>query len=617
MNRCLAFLPWVAVAVLQTGGEASGFRLQVMQPLSLALFLGVALGVRRRHRRREASDLELAVVGYLFLGVLAFWWQPAGLGRVFSSYPLALLYACLFFTAAVPPLWGREPFTGHFARRQAPEAVWQTGLFQEINRRLTAFWAVLFALSALSALAPEFWPALDFPWGRVACNYAVPAILLGGVGIAVTRWYPAYRQRRLGLGTEGSPPEAAPAPGPPSHSPISEKSQVSSSEKESDQMPDKNTVVAINASPHEGFGSTSQMLALLRENLDREGLALEEIYLSRHHLEHCAGCALCLEKGSCWIRDDHRDILKRVLAADAIILASPVYFMNVTGRMKTFLDRSLGYGHRPRGTWKPGLAVSVSAGYGESWVAQYLSQMLKVFGSFAIGQLTAIAVSPGQFLGLDAVQARAGDLARDLARAVREGRRYPATDLDLHYWQFMGNLIEENRDFMKADYEHWERLGLFESFEAYVGQSRAPGAEVSPEARKAWIKSLAARQQTASREAPPEPESGPRRFSSLKELFKAMPQALNPQAAAGLKVTYQFEVSGSENFIAHLQIDNGAATFQEGPAPEAQVIIKTPAEVWLAICQGEMDGSQAFMTGKYQVEGDLSLLMKMETLFSR
>ena len=44
-----------------------------------------------------------------------------------------------------------------------------------------------------------------------------------------------------------------------------------------------------------------------------------------------------------------------------------------------------------------------------------------------------------------------------------------------------------------------------------------------------------------------------------------MPGALNPAEAQGFTATYQFEISGSENFTAHLVIADGHATFHEGP----------------------------------------------------
>ena len=378
-------------------------------------------------------------------------------------------------------------------------------------------------------------------------------------------------------------------------------------------MTEQYRVVAVNGSPHEGFGNTSQMLAMLGENLAREGLELEEISLSQYQIGFCTGCATCLETGSFWVRDDYNSVVRTVLEADAVILASPVYFFNVTAQMKVFLDRSLGYGHRPRGDWKPGLSLSVSAGYGETWVADYLGRVLRTFGAFPVGKFTAIAVGPGEFLGREAVAARAADLARDLAIAVKEGRRYPATDQDLGYWQFMSNLIKENRDFMVADYEHWQELGLFKSFEAYVGQRRStvemgaipPNERRGPRPAAAEAVSPAA---TKIKAQPGEP-------TTVRELLEMMPQYLNPAVAQGLTATYQFDVSGSETFTAHLVIADGQATFHEGPADKPSIIIKTPAEVWLAIARKELDGTSAFLSGQFRIQGDLGLLLKLKTLF--
>jgi multimeric flavodoxin WrbA len=375
-------------------------------------------------------------------------------------------------------------------------------------------------------------------------------------------------------------------------------------------MTEQYRVVAVNGSPHEGFGNTSQMLAMLRENLAREGLALEEIFLSQYQIGFCTGCATCLETGSCWVRDDYNSVVRNVLEADAVILASPVYFFNVTAQMKTFLDRSLGYAHRPRGDWKPGLTLSVSAGHGESWVADYLGRVLRAFGAFPVGKLTAIAVGPGEFLGMQAVAARAADLARDLAQAVKEGRRYPATDHDLAYWQFMSSLIKQNRDLMAADYEHWQELGLFRSFEAYVGQTRSKGEMQAPPPASPR------EQPEAAPEVVSRPGSGQPDFpTTVRELLEIMPRALNPTVAQGLTATYQFEVSGREDFTAHLVIADGQATFHEGPAAKPGIIIKTPAEVWLAIARKELDGTTAFLSGQFRIQGDLGLLIKLKTLF--
>jgi hypothetical protein len=288
--------------------------------------------------------------------------------------------------------------------------------------------------------------------------------------------------------------------------------------------------------------------------------------------------------------------------------------------MKTFLDRSLALGHKPRPNWKPGLAISVSAGLGETDTAGYLASSLRMFGAFPVGTLTALATQPGGFWGKEAVELRAGDLARDLAAAIKEKRRYPVTERDLRYYQFMGNLVRDSKDtLMKHDFKHWQEQGFFEGFEKYVRQSK-PEAAGNPEMREAWIQGMIQEQKSNKRTQPPAAREGTgsggaTSAKSCRELIRGMPLGFNPSAAGDLKAVYQFEVGGEESFVAHLAIDNGTCVYHDGPADKASVVIKTPAETWLKISRGELNGQQAFMSGQYKVEGDLSLLQKLRALF--
>jgi multimeric flavodoxin WrbA/putative sterol carrier protein len=384
-------------------------------------------------------------------------------------------------------------------------------------------------------------------------------------------------------------------------------------------MESRFTVVAVNGSPHAGMGNTARMLEMLRQPLAELGCGLKVIMLCEQEIEYCTGCAVCMEKGQCWISDDHHAIVEHLLAADGVILASPVYFLHVTAQMKAFLDRSLAWGHKPRPDWKPGLAVSVSAGLGETQTADYLAGLLRVYGAFPVGRLTAMATSPGDFIGREAVEAHAQNLARDLAQAIREKRRYPATDADLRFYQFMGSLVQRHRgSIMNDDYAHWEKHGLFAGFDTYIQQKREQSAH-DPEIRKAWIQSLIAKHKAKrggqKKEIPKAAVAAP--ASSCRELLKTMPLGFDPSAAQGLAAVYQFEISGDESFTAHLKISDGTCGYHDGPAPQPGVVIKAPADVWLAISRGELDGQQAFMAGKYTVEGDLSLLLKLRSLFSR
>ena len=387
-------------------------------------------------------------------------------------------------------------------------------------------------------------------------------------------------------------------------------------------MFDKPTIVAVNGSPHAGIGNTALMIEMLRPTLAQEGFALEVVNLAGQNIQYCTGCAFCMEKGACWIDDDHRHIVNKLLAADGVILACPVYFLHVTGQMKTFFDRSLAFGHKPRPTWKPGLAISVSAGLGETDTASYLAFLLRTFGAFSVGTLTAIAVQPGAFLGKEAVEARAVDLARDLARAIKEKRRYPATDRDLRFYQFMGNLVQNQKNtVMQHDYKHWQERGFYEGFEAYIQQAIAQ-VPYDSQMRDAWIKEMIEEQKARKKGQALEAKkqtagAGPQQANSCKELLRMMPLGFNPAAAGNLQAIYQFEVTGDENFTAHLTIADSKCFYHDGPAEKPHLVIKTPAEIWLKISRGELNGQKAFMEGKYKVEGDMTLLLKLKSLFSR
>lgn len=380
-------------------------------------------------------------------------------------------------------------------------------------------------------------------------------------------------------------------------------------------------VVIINGSPHGALGNTSLMIEMIASNLTPEGVALEQIMLAERNIRYCIGCGACIEKSRCWQQDDHEEIVEKLLRADGIILASPVYFSHVTAQMKTFIDRSLRLGHKLRGTWKPGLAVSVSAGKAETLTAHYLARTLSIYGAFPVGALTAMATSPGGFLGKELVEARAKDLAGDLVRAIKEKRQYPATDEDLSYYLFMKELVTREKDFMRDDYNYWQEKGLLDGFESYAGQRFTPPG-FDPEVRKAWLRDIIREAnagnagRAVARPAASAPVSGVADFKTCHELIAAMPLVFRNEAAGDMSAVYQFVITGSEEFTAHLEIAGGRCEFHEGSGSKPDVTITSAAEVWLAISRGELDGQTAFMSGKYQVQGNMALLLKMKELFA-
>jgi len=624
VKKLIEYIPFIAVTAFLIIDKTIEFETTLMKAIILLLSASGLWAVFYLRRSNRISPIHRGMVAFLVLTALAFWVLPVSVGSLLAAVPAAALYAVLFLVAAVPPLFGREVFTMYFARKTTPEAVWETDVFKTINYHLTALWALLFFCSLVSGLLPGIL-GLDGPVYGITFDVLLPTALMLGIGLPVTRWYPDYYQRKLGLTPVGlAEPNSQPGTQTQQQSDDQEfiKYNPTRLEKMEEPKMSKNpTIVAVNGSPHAGAGNTSMMIEMLRGLLAAERFNLEIINLCEQEIDFCQGCGICLEKGKCWIDDDHRSIAKRLLAADGIVMASPVYVFSVTAQMKAFLDRSLAYGHKPRSAWKPGLAVCVSAGFGETEVGDYLADILRIYGGFAVGTFTAISVGPGEFMGVETVTARAQDLAQDLARAIKEKRRYPATDRDLRFYQFMGDLVKNHKDtVMKHDFKHWQDHGLYDGFEKYVQQTTHK-PQYNPEAKDAWIKGLIAQHKKKKKgkkmSAQPQPtDPGPQLAKNCAELLQMMPLGFNPDESNGLEAIYQFAISGEEDFTAHLKISGGKCTYHEGPAKKPGVIIKTPADAWLAISKGELDGQQAFMSGQYQVEGDLSLLMKLRSLFS-
>jgi multimeric flavodoxin WrbA/putative sterol carrier protein len=103
---------------------------------------------------------------------------------------------------------------------------------------------------------------------------------------------------------------------------------------------------------------------------------------------------------------------------------------------------------------------------------------------------------------------------------------------------------------------------------------------------------------------------------SAWEAVAAMPGVFDGEAAGDLSAVIKFQVSGSEAFTAYLHIEGGNCSLEREPTRKPDLIIESPAHVWLAISRKELDGQQAFAQQAFKAEGDLGILLSMSRLFS-
>jgi len=101
-------------------------------------------------------------------------------------------------------------------------------------------------------------------------------------------------------------------------------------------------VVAFNGSPRKE-GNTYLLIQRVFEELKIEGIETEYVHIGGKPLRGCTACLKCRENKDrrCVLPDDHLNgYVEKMAEAEGILLASPVYFSNVTAEMKALIDRA-------------------------------------------------------------------------------------------------------------------------------------------------------------------------------------------------------------------------------------------------------------------------------------
>lgn len=177
-------------------------------------------------------------------------------------------------------------------------------------------------------------------------------------------------------------------------------------------------VIGVCGSPRRG--NTEWMLDTLMTAAARHGAETETLLLRKMDVRMCRGCLACEEggenrEGKCKINDDMNEIYPKLLAADAIVLASPGYMEMISGRLKNFLDRTCSVWPRLKGKKLAGLAVA-EEGTGQTISnIRHYGKLLKMRWA---GSVTALAKNTGEISKNKTIKPRLERLGRKL---VTEG----------------------------------------------------------------------------------------------------------------------------------------------------------------------------------------------------
>jgi multimeric flavodoxin WrbA len=97
-------------------------------------------------------------------------------------------------------------------------------------------------------------------------------------------------------------------------------------------------ILILSSSPRRN-GNSDTLCGQFGMGAQEAGHKVEKIFLKDKKINYCSGCGTCFDKRKCSQNDDMAGILEKMIAADTIVMATPVYFYTMCGQMKTLIDR--------------------------------------------------------------------------------------------------------------------------------------------------------------------------------------------------------------------------------------------------------------------------------------
>lgn len=148
-------------------------------------------------------------------------------------------------------------------------------------------------------------------------------------------------------------------------------------------------ILVVCGSPH--ASSNSDVLAkAFADGAAQGGHAVEVVKLAQRRIGPCMGCDYCRGegKGECVQRDDMQALYPLLENADAVALATPLYFHMLSAQLKTFIDRLYCKHHAGTIAGKKAVLLSTSGGPGSAMLANYFTGLCNLVKWEEAGTIT-------------------------------------------------------------------------------------------------------------------------------------------------------------------------------------------------------------------------------------
>lgn len=229
-------------------------------------------------------------------------------------------------------------------------------------------------------------------------------------------------------------------------------------------------------------GNTDQMVRLILERMAQLAAAqqvlldVETVYLGHPEVQPCRGCRVCFDRGEekCPVRDDLLAIKAKMLAADGVLAAAPVYVDDVNGLTKNWIDRLAHLCHRPVFAGKCAYLVTTVGSGPTGHSLRTLNLALSTWGFHIAGQL---GVKMGALMKAQDSAAQFGKqadkAARSLFNAISRKQYTQPTFLALLMFRIYQSVWQGAKFNGTLDQRYWQENGWFDPHKTFYIAHRA------------------------------------------------------------------------------------------------------------------------------------------------
>ena len=217
-------------------------------------------------------------------------------------------------------------------------------------------------------------------------------------------------------------------------------------------------IIGIVGSPRKLKGNTGRLMLEVLKAAEKEGATFETVELPGGTVLPCKACDTCHKKGVCPQKDDFEDIKAKIMASDAVVLASPNYIFSVSAQLKAFMDRCCGVVHCIGFEGRYGASVVTSGGGDEAPIADYMNHFMITTGVTPVGSVMATmgAITGDEFP--PEILEKALALGRKLVHDWQNQVSTPEIDQSKEQFkERMRQLMSYRKDEWLFEHEYWEK----------------------------------------------------------------------------------------------------------------------------------------------------------------